>query len=74
VAKLPRDCSGAEAIKAFERAGWSQDRQIGSHVTLVKPKSIVVLTVPLHDVLAPGLLRALIRDAGLTVDEFVDRL
>lgn len=74
MARLPRDCSGADAVKAFERAGWSRDRQKGSHVTLIKPTSPVVLTVPLHDVLALGTLRALIRDAGLTVDEFVGLL
>jgi len=74
LAKLPRDCSGVDAVKAFERAGWSRDRQKGSHVTLVKPPSPVVLTVPLHVVLAPGTLRALIRNAGLTMEEFVGLL
>lgn len=75
MAKLPRDCSGAEAVKAFERAGWYQDRpQKGSHVTMVKPPSPVVLTVPQHDALRPGTLRALIRNAGLSVEEFTDLL
>lgn len=72
--KLPRDCSGAEAVKAFQRAGWTWDRQKGSHVTMVKPPSPVVLTVPQHDVLSPGTLRALIRAAGLTVEAFVELL
>ncbi len=63
--------SGAEAIRAFEQAGWSIDRQRGSHVTLIKPGVVVVLTVPLHRTLGPGLLRALIRKAGLTVEQFV---
>lgn len=67
-------CSGAEAVAAFERAGWRRDRQRGSHVTLVKPGSSVVLTVPLHDKLGPGLLRALIRKAALSVEEYVDLL
>lgn len=64
-------CSGAEAIRVFERFGWSVDRQRGSHVTLIKAGAAVVLTVPLHRELGPGLLRALIRKAGLTVEEFV---
>jgi predicted RNA binding protein YcfA (HicA-like mRNA interferase family) len=68
--KLPV-VSGAQAIKAFCRAGWIQDRQEGSHVTLVQPGSPVVLTVPLHKELGRGLLRSLIRKAGMTVDEFV---
>ena len=67
--KLPV-CTGEEAIRAFERAGWTRVRQRGSHVSLVKAESPVVLTVPLHRELGPGLLRSLIRKAGLTVEEF----
>ena len=69
MAKLPV-CSGAEAIKAFEKAGWKQDRQKGSHVSLTQPNNPVVLTVPLHRELKPGLMRGLIRSSGLSVDEF----
>ena len=64
-------CSGREVIRAFVRAGWTEDRQRGSHVTLIKPDIAVVLTVPPHDTLGPGLLRSLIRKAGLSVEEFV---
>lgn len=67
-------CSGAETVIAFERAGWRRDRQRGSHVTLTKTGVPVVLTVPLHGELGLGLLRALIRKAGLTVEEFVGLL
>ncbi|MCH6557212.1 MAG: type II toxin-antitoxin system HicA family toxin [Nitrospirae bacterium] len=67
--KLPV-CSGENAIRAFVRNGWVRDRQRGSHVTLMKPGLPVVLTIPLHRELGPGLLRSLIRKAGLTVDEF----
>ncbi len=64
-------CSGAAAIRAFERAGWRQDRQRGAHVTMIKlPPTALVLTVPLHDELRPGTLRSLIRKAGLSVEEF----
>jgi predicted RNA binding protein YcfA (HicA-like mRNA interferase family) len=73
VTRLPV-CSAAEVVAAFQRAGWRRDRQRGSHVTLTKTDVAVVLTVPLHDELGPGLLRALIRKAGLTVEEFVDLL
>jgi len=63
-------CSGKEATRAFERAGWRKARQRGSHVHLVRVGSAVVLTVPLHRELGPGLLRSFIRKAGLTVDQF----
>jgi predicted RNA binding protein YcfA (HicA-like mRNA interferase family) len=71
--KLPV-ISGAEAVKAFERAGWRVDRQRGSHVVLLKTDSIVSLSVPQHRELAPGTLRALIRVAGMTVEEFAGLL
>ena len=67
-------CSGKDAIRAFERAGWIVDRQRGSHVSLIQPGNPVVLTVPLHRELGPGLLRDLIRKAGLTVEEFQNLL
>ena len=68
--KLPV-ISGAEAVKAFERAGWRQDRQRGSHVIMLKPGHIASLSIPQHRELAPGTLRSLIRAAGMTVEEFV---
>ena len=73
MAKLPV-ISGAKAVKAFERAGWRQDRQRGSHVVMLKELEIASLSVPQHRELAPGTLRSLIRAARLTVDEFVDLL
>jgi len=73
MARLPV-CSGADAIRAFERAGWSRAHQKGSHVTLIKSGAVVVLTVPLHRELGPGLLRNLIRKAGMTVEEFAELL
>jgi predicted RNA binding protein YcfA (HicA-like mRNA interferase family) len=66
--------SGAEAVKAFERAGWRVDRQRGSHVVLLKAGGLVSLSVPQHRELAPGTLRALIRASGMSVDQFAERL
>ena len=71
--KLPV-CSGWEAVRAFERAGWRVVRQKGSHVTLSRSGSGVILTVPLHRELDRGTLRSLIRKAGLSTDEFVKYL
>ena len=62
--------SGAQAVKAFERDGWQIDRQRGSHVILLKPGHIASLSVPQHAELAPGTLRALIRAAGMSVEQF----
>jgi predicted RNA binding protein YcfA (HicA-like mRNA interferase family) len=71
MARLPV-VSGAQAVKAFMRAGWRVDRQKGSHVVLLKAGHIASLSVPQHAELAPGTLRALIRAAGLSVEEFSD--
>ena len=70
MAKLPV-VSGMDVIKVFVRAGWLLARQRGSHVSLKKAGVKVLLTVPLHREVDPGVLRRLIRDAGMTVEEFV---
>ena len=63
-------CSGAEAVKKFKRAGWMIDRQKGSHVMMVKSDYQYTLSVPLQRELGIGILKKLIRQASLSVDEF----
>jgi predicted RNA binding protein YcfA (HicA-like mRNA interferase family) len=70
--KLPRDVSGAKAVKALERIGFSVTRQVGSHVRRAKGARRV--TVPVHGSLAPGTLQSILRQAELTVDGFLDAL
>ena len=61
-----------QVIRALERAGWVVKRQRGSHASMRKPGSPMIVTVPMkrRDV-APGTLRDIIKDAGMTVEEFV---
>ena len=73
MARLPV-VSGDEAIRALRRAGWVARRQVGSHVMLDKEGEAATLSVPRHQELGPGILRRLIRDAGMTVEEFVGLL
>jgi predicted RNA binding protein YcfA (HicA-like mRNA interferase family) len=63
--------SGRDAAKAFQRVGWNPIGQVGSHLVLVKEGVRVNLSVPQHKELSLGTLRALIRNAGMTVDEFL---
>jgi predicted RNA binding protein YcfA (HicA-like mRNA interferase family) len=63
--------SGARAVRAFEKAGWTQDRQRGSHIVPIKAGHAASLSVPQHRELAPGTPRALLRAAGMSVAEFV---
>jgi len=69
MARLPV-LSGAEAVKVFQKAGWTVDRQRGSHVILVKDGHAATLSVPDHKDLAKGTLRSLIRAAGMTTEDF----
>jgi predicted RNA binding protein YcfA (HicA-like mRNA interferase family) len=68
--KLPY-ISGKEAVKAFQKAGFSEARQKGSHIYLFRPGHPLALSIPQHKELAPGTLHSLIKKAGLTVEEFV---
>lgn len=66
--------SGREAARAFENAGWQRLGQVGSHLMMIKPGIRVNLSIPQHKELSVGTLRALIRSAGLTVEEFLELL
>ena len=66
--------SGKVATKVFEKAGWIAIGQVGSHLVLVKPGVRANLSVPQHKELSIGTLRVLIRNAGMTVDEFLTLL
>ena len=63
--------SGKEAVKAFGRAGWQVVGQVGSHVVLSKADVRANLSIPQHKELSIGTLRALIRAAGISVDDFL---
>jgi predicted RNA binding protein YcfA (HicA-like mRNA interferase family) len=71
-----RRLSGAETIRALEELGFEQVRQRGSHVVLKKdtPEGAVGCVVPLHRELAIGTLRGILKQAGVTPDEFMEKL
>ena len=69
--RLPR-MNGRKFVKVFQKIGWVQTRQSSSHIILVREGHPATLSVPDHKEVAVGVLRSLIRSAGLTVDEFVD--
>jgi predicted RNA binding protein YcfA (HicA-like mRNA interferase family) len=66
-------CSGQDAVRAFQRLGYQVDHQTGSHIVLRHPQ-MRRSTVPNHRELAKVTLRALIREAGITKEEFASRL
>lgn len=65
-----RLCSGSEAVRKFQKTGWTVARQKGSHVMMTKSGFQWTLSIPQHDELGPGLLMKLIRQAGITVEQF----
>ena len=68
--------SGRQAIKALERLGFEQIRQRGSHVILKKntPEGDIGCVVPIHDELAVGTLRGILRLARVSVEDFIENL
>jgi predicted RNA binding protein YcfA (HicA-like mRNA interferase family) len=71
--RLPR-ISGRECAAALAKAGFYHKRQHGSHLILRRDDPFAQVVVPDHRELDRGTLRAIIRHAGLSVDEFVELL
>jgi predicted RNA binding protein YcfA (HicA-like mRNA interferase family) len=69
--KLPT-ISGLDAIKRLKKAGFIATRQKGSHVRLEKfdGEKTIKITVPLHPELKKGTLHHIIKDSGLSHEEF----
>ena len=69
--KLPR-ASGTEIVRALERLGFVRVRQVGSHVIMRRePKGCVV---PLHREVKVGTLAGILRQAGVSQEEFIEAL
>lgn len=64
--------SAAEAVRAFERLGFTVVRQRGSHIVLRKGSSGCV--VPNHQELKIGTLSGILKQAGVSPDEFIRAL
>ncbi|MBE9045027.1 type II toxin-antitoxin system HicA family toxin [Pleurocapsales cyanobacterium LEGE 10410] len=73
MSKLPV-VSGSECIKALKKTGFAIVRQRGSHVVLVREEPRNTVIIPNHKELDRGTLRAIIRQANLTVEEFIQLL
>jgi predicted RNA binding protein YcfA (HicA-like mRNA interferase family) len=71
-----RPVSGEEAIRVLKRLGFAPVRQRGSHVVLKKqlPGGEVGCVAPLHQELAIGTLRNILRQANISQEEFIENL
>jgi predicted RNA binding protein YcfA (HicA-like mRNA interferase family) len=61
-------------VKAFKKAGWTEEGQKGSHVKLTKAGNPNILSIPVHKgkPIKKGLLLDQIKKAGLPIDEFLE--
>lgn len=69
--RLPRvECR--QLIRVLKRAGFEEQRQRGSHLTMRRVSDGRRVTVPVHEgrTIPPGTLRAILRDAAISADEF----
>jgi predicted RNA binding protein YcfA (HicA-like mRNA interferase family) len=73
MSKLPI-ISGRECVKALGKADFYFKRQEGSHIILRRDDPFSQVVVPDHKQLDRGTLRGIIRQTGLSVDEFVRKL
>jgi len=73
--KLP-SISGNRAVQCFEKVGYQVVRQRGSHIRMCHKSDSTkrLLTIPRHKTLGKGLMRKLLRDAELTIEEFLKLL
>ena len=70
MSKLPV-ISGADCVKALGKIGFEVIRQRGSHIVIVRNSPPSQTTIPNYKELDRGTLRAIIRQTGLTVEEFI---
>ena len=73
MSKLPA-ISGRKCVKVLEKKGFRFKRQVGSHIVLRRDDPFAQLVVPDHKELDRGTLRAIIRQAGMSVEEFLEML
>ncbi len=73
MSKLPK-ISGRQCLKALESAGFYVKRQRGSHIILRRDDPFAQLVVPNHKELDRGTLRAIIRQADMSVEQFISLL
>jgi predicted RNA binding protein YcfA (HicA-like mRNA interferase family) len=72
MSKLPRDLKPKRVLKALQRVGFEIDHVTGSHYILKKDD--IRVTVPFHQKVKTGTLRAILNQCGMTIDEFVELL
>ena len=74
--KLPI-VSGSQIIKLLEKEGFTITRQKGSHISLhkkIENGKVILVVVPKHKEIKKGTLLSIIKQTGMTRDEFIGKL
>lgn len=66
--------SSKKCIQALQKIGFEVDRQKGSHIIVVRDEPAASISIPERKEIPRGTLRNIIRQAGLTVEEFIELL
>lgn len=72
--RLPRSLSGAEVVRALQRAGFYRRRQRGSHIVMRRDEPFAQVVDPAHRNLDTGTLAAILDGANLTIEQFTELL
>jgi len=70
MSKLPV-LSGEECLRLFLRIGFYKTRQVGSHIIIRRDNPFTQLVIPNHKELDKGTLRAIIKQSGFSLEEFL---
>ena len=73
MSRLPR-VSGREVVAALQGIGFRLRRQHGSHLIMRRDAPFAQTVVPDHREVDTGTLRAILRQTGISVDEFLKML
>ena len=63
--------SGKKVVNTFKKAGFYRVSQRGSHIKIRNDTSQITLIIPDHKQVDRWTLRGIIRDSGLTIEEFI---
>lgn len=72
--KIP-SVSGRKVVKALLKIGYAIDHQTGSHIILrLQEKPFTRITVPNHKAICKGTLRAIMRQANISIEKLAEML
>lgn len=66
------EVSWRDVVRALEKSGFVFDRQRGSHLVYFHPETQATVIIPRHPAIKKGTLMHILKQAGLTRDEFLE--